>query len=30
MVSYNPCTKVVQPKFKRTKMTCYDEETSKN
>ena len=29
IVPYNPCTKVVQPKFKRTKMTCYDEETSK-
>ena len=29
IVPYNPYTKVVQPKFKHTKMTCYDEETSK-
>lgn len=28
-VPYNPCTKVVQPKYRNTKMTCYDEETSK-
>lgn len=29
LVPYNPCTKVTKPKYKRTKMTCYDEETSK-
>lgn len=29
LVPYNPCTKVIQPKFNRTKMSCYDEETSK-
>ncbi len=29
LVPYNPCTKVIQPKYKRTKMSCYDEETSK-
>jgi integrase len=29
LVPYNPCTKVVQPKYRRTKMSCYDEETSK-
>lgn len=29
LIPYNPCTKVVQPKYKRTKMSCYDEETSK-
>ena len=29
LVPYNPCTKVIKPKYKRTKMTCYDEETSK-
>ena len=29
LVPYNPCTKVVQPKYRSTKMTCYDEETSK-
>lgn len=29
LVPYNPCTKVVQPKYLSTKMTCYDEETSK-
>lgn len=29
LIPYNPCTKVVQPKYKRTKMNCYDEETSK-
>lgn len=29
LVPYNPCTKVVQPKFRRTKMSCYDENTSK-
>ena len=28
LVPYNPCTKVVQPKYRSTKMTCYDEETS--
>ena len=29
LVPYNPCTKVTKPKYKRTKMTCYDKETSK-
>lgn len=29
LVPYNPCTKVIQPKYRRTKMSCYDEETSK-
>jgi integrase len=29
LVPYNPCIKVVQPKYRRTKMSCYDEETSK-
>jgi len=29
LVPYNPCTKVIKPKYRRTKMTCYDEETSK-
>lgn len=29
LVPYNPCTKVIQPKYRRTKMNCYDEETSK-
>ena len=29
LVLYNPCTKVIQPKYRSTKMTCYDEETSK-
>ena len=29
LVPYNPCTKVVQPKFRRTKMSCYDEENSR-
>lgn len=29
LVPYNPCNKVTKPKYKRTKMTCYDEETSK-
>ena len=29
LVPYNPCTKVIKPKYKRTKMSCYDEETSK-
>ena len=29
LVPYNPCTKVTKPKYKRTKITCYDEETSK-
>lgn len=29
LIPYNPCTKVVQPKYKRTRMNCYDEETSK-
>lgn len=29
LIPYNPCTKVVQPKYRRTKMSCYDEETSK-
>ena len=28
LIPYNPCTKVVQPKYRRTKMSCYDEETS--
>ena len=28
-VPYNPCTKVTKPKIKRSKMNCYDEETSK-
>jgi len=27
LVPYNPCTKVIQPKFRRTKMSCYDEKT---
>ena len=29
LIPYNPCTKVIKPKYKRTKMTYYDEETSK-
>lgn len=29
LVPYNPCTKVVSPKYKRTTMKCYDVETSK-
>lgn len=29
LVPYNPCNKVTKPKYKRTKMTCYDEETLK-
>ena len=29
LVPYNPCTKVIKPKYRRTKMTCYDKETSK-
>ena len=29
LVPFNPCTKVNKPKYKRTKMKCFDEETSK-
>lgn len=29
LIPYNPCTKVVQPKYRKVKMCCYDEETSK-
>ena len=29
LVPYNPCNKVTKPKYKSTKMTCYDEETLK-
>ena len=28
MVPYNPCTKVDKPKYKKTKMSCYDKETA--
>lgn len=29
LVPYNPCSKVTKPKYKSTKMTCYDEGTLK-
>lgn len=29
LVAYNPCANVTKPKFRRTKMSCYDEQTSK-
>lgn len=29
LVPYNPCTKVIAPKYRRTQMSCYDEDTSK-
>lgn len=29
LIPYNPCTKVVQPKYRRALMNCYDEKTSK-